>query len=620
MDTNSQIITALEIAAPILPTPVYWLSKDGVVLGINEHCLKAIGATPDIIGKTPYEFYPNEIAKHIIQHNTEVIQTGKILSQEEPIEDITTGEVKYFSSIKAPLHDDQGNIIGIVGSSIDITAEKEAERLKLENEAHKVQLQEQEKFTKIAAQVAHDIKSPTASLLMLLKSCQDIPEKERIALREATMRIQDIANNLLNQYQQQDSTNIKITNETPEPMLASGFILQVLAEKKLQYQDSAIKFDYECSQIGHFAFINMEPSAFKRMLSNLINNAVDACDPKMGKITLKLEADKDLVNIYIQDNGKGMTQATIAKIMNNISLSEGKANGHGIGLTQVRETLARNQGKMTISSQLGQGTQISLSFPRIKAPSWIAESIQLAPDDIIVILDDDSSIHSAWDAHFEPILAQTPSLKIRHFSDGRETLNFITMLPPEQKQKVFLLSDYELLKQDLNGLDVIEQVQLPRSILVTSHYANKEVRARAAQSHTRILPKLLASEIPINIESVVPVAESSTVPPAEMVVMDDSQMFLELLVTMLSQKRKVEGFLNPHHFLARLAEFPKDTIICFDYDFQLPDIDGLRLAEQLHAEGYTRLYLVSGMSFTKDQIPDYVTLVDKCDLGVLEAL
>ena len=47
--------------------------------------------------------------------------------------DVRTGKYKYFMAIKSPLKNTEGTIIGIVGTSIDITAEKEAEQLKHEN-------------------------------------------------------------------------------------------------------------------------------------------------------------------------------------------------------------------------------------------------------------------------------------------------------------------------------------------------------------------------------------------------------------------------------------------------------------------------------------------------------
>ncbi len=141
---KSKILDALELISPLIPSLLYWHDQDGIVLGLNEQCLKGIGEKREnVVGKSPYDFYPKETAEHILQHNKKVMKTEQILSQEEKIADITTGKIKYFTSIKAPLYDDNNNVIGIIGTSIDITAEKEAEQLKIQNATYQANLKAQ---------------------------------------------------------------------------------------------------------------------------------------------------------------------------------------------------------------------------------------------------------------------------------------------------------------------------------------------------------------------------------------------------------------------------------------------------------------------------------------------
>jgi PAS domain S-box-containing protein len=131
------VFKLLEMVAPIIPTPLYWMDKDGVVIGINGQCLKGMGATQeDIIGKMPYMFHAKEAAENILEHNNLVMRTGEILSQEEVTKNLTTGKPVYALSVKAPLYDDDGNVIGIIGTSVDITAEKESEQLRAKLEKH----------------------------------------------------------------------------------------------------------------------------------------------------------------------------------------------------------------------------------------------------------------------------------------------------------------------------------------------------------------------------------------------------------------------------------------------------------------------------------------------------
>lgn len=102
------VLDALKIVAPILPIPVYWHDRDSRVLGINDLCLKGMGTTAEnVIGKTPYDFYPKNTADHIVNHHKLVMQTGQLLSQEEFINNITTGQPVYAKAVKVPHTDEE---------------------------------------------------------------------------------------------------------------------------------------------------------------------------------------------------------------------------------------------------------------------------------------------------------------------------------------------------------------------------------------------------------------------------------------------------------------------------------------------------------------------------------
>lgn len=609
---DTRIFDILEIVAPILPTIIYWHDTNGVVLGVNAHCLKAIGATRDIIGKTPYEFYPKETAEQILSHHEKVIKTGEILSQDERIEDIKTGEVKIFRNTKAPLYNDEGKVIGIIGSAIDVTAEKEAERLKIENERQKVLLEKEEEFRKIANQVSHDIRSPLSSLLMMLKGCAQIPEPQRIALREAATGARDIANHLLNQYRKEEIPNLGA--EGHNFLLVSTALLELLTAKKYQYEDLDVQFDYHFDDNTHFAFIKAEFSDFRRMISNLINNAVDALDGK-GSVHLHLSANNDHVKITIQDTGKGMLPELIAKIMNKTVFTEGKKEGHGIGLTQVWETLDKSQGKMHIDSTIGKGSNLSLTFPRMTAPSWLAEEIILNADDTVIILDDDASIHGAWQTRFESILNKKPSIRRQHFREGKEALEFINSLSSMDKDKLFLLSDYELLRQELNGLHVIERSGISRSILVTSHYADPIVQEQASKTGTKILPKELASEVLIQIvETERLEAEESSINRVDIILVEDDENLSDNMVSYIFQDKVVDQYLKPEDLLKNLHRYSKDIKIYLDNKYDNSWLTGLNVAKELHEKGFKHLYLLSGNEFKKEELPPYLTVILKSDI------
>jgi len=164
-------------------------------------------------------------------------------------------------------------------------------------------------------------------------------------LREAATSINDIANNLLRNYRKSDDDLSDATNDCREPMLVSPVLLQLLAEKKYQFQHLPVIFDDNIGELDGFSWITIQPNSFKRMISNIINNAVDAFDQKEGKITLYVDTDDHEVRVTIEDNGKGMSPELKQKVIDQTGVTEGRTNGPGIGLAQVRHTLQNNQGQ-----------------------------------------------------------------------------------------------------------------------------------------------------------------------------------------------------------------------------------------------------------------------------------
>ena len=72
-------------------------------------------------------------------------------------------------------------------------------------------------LTTLTAQVAHDIRSPLTALNTCLKNLPQLPEKQRILMENASNRINDIANNLLQQY----------TGKHMDPMVILPLNLQI---------------------------------------------------------------------------------------------------------------------------------------------------------------------------------------------------------------------------------------------------------------------------------------------------------------------------------------------------------------------------------------------------------
>ncbi len=115
----------LESVVALSPGHLYWKNKQNKYLGCNNAQARTLGlaSRDEIITQEPYAQLPKEIAEKSRETDQEVLLFGKTVAIEE-IGITGNGELGLFFSKKAPLFNSNQEIIGLIGISIDITAEK----------------------------------------------------------------------------------------------------------------------------------------------------------------------------------------------------------------------------------------------------------------------------------------------------------------------------------------------------------------------------------------------------------------------------------------------------------------------------------------------------------------
>lgn len=497
-----------------------------------------------------------------------------------------------------------------------LIALNEIERLKYENEALQSAAKEQERFRILVKQMGHDIDSPrTAIDYLVSKLSIKISEADRIILRTASESIAGIAQRLLSQY---DGKDLK---EDDEVFLVSSVLVQIINEKRVEHRNTGVIFEIENGELANFTFIKHNFSDFKRMISNLVNNAVESLkDVPDGKVKVRLGNNATKAVIFVIDNGSGMPKHIQSKFFKGIAVTEGKERGHGLGLTQVSDVIKAGDGICSIYASENDGTEFKVAFPKVDIPYWIATGIKLTKDDTVIILDDDKSIHEIWNSIFKNVLEKYPTLKIKHFKQGKDVVNYINNLTTEQKQDIFLLTDLELLRQNLSGLDVVEQTGIRRAILVTSYSASLDIQNQVTKAGIKMLPKELASAAKITVDKKL-LKWSKKV---DMVWVEDSKGFVDGLIKRCYSHLKVDSYYDPIAFMEEVHQYPLNTRIILDTYYKSPGglyytTDGFTLAKELHETGYTNLVLYAGED-PRSLAPAYLTVVLKSNFNVIDKL
>lgn len=116
--------------------------------------------------------------------------------------------------------------------------------------------------------------------------------------------------------------------------------------------------------------IALYPGDVHRILQNLVNNALEACAPDTGKVVVTAAlvdaSEGPRVRLTVSDNGSGIDENTMKRV-GQFGFTT-KPDGSGYGLYIVQSMVERRGGVMTLRSQAGQGTTITIDFPVAQEP------------------------------------------------------------------------------------------------------------------------------------------------------------------------------------------------------------------------------------------------------------
>lgn len=435
---------------------------------------------------------------------------------------------------------------------------------------------------KIATQVAHDIRSPLVGLNLIIKENSHIPEDQRILIRNATNRIYDIANNLLSQYKN-PSVGSNYQSNATSCELISELVLDTVLEKKNRYKNLPIQFITQIDEQSQKQFVNLSASSFKRAISNLLDNSVEALiDKNNGIITIDLISQKNTILLSIKDNGCGIPSNLLQNIMLGEVISQ-KKNGTGLGLSYAIKMIEDECcGQFAMQSQVDIGTKIDISLKTSKAPNWFVSELPIFKEMTIVILDDDETIHNIWRNR----LKDTPT--IINFIDFYNPNDLIAWYKKNQlAEPILFLMDFELIGYNKTGLDVINLLEIKQnSYLVTSNYDDMLVREQCDKLDLGIIPKKFALTIPISI--------MNYTKTADLIFIDDNKSLTDAWVLCGNNVgKKIDVFNRISHFKTAITTYKKDIPIYIDCDLN-DSLSGPELAKQLYEQGFINLYLSTG--------------------------
>jgi len=204
---------------------------------------------------------------------------------------------------------------------------------------------------------------------------------------------------------------------------------------------------------------------------------------------------REWVTLRVEDTGHGVP-ASILSRLGEKGVTFGKPEGHGLGIYFAKSTVEAWGGRFQIDSDSGSGTVVEITLPRSTPPNWYVQEITIAEGSMVVVLDDDETVHRDWRE-----VLQQPQLEER----GIEVVSFATAKELERWWRTeshasrprLLLCDLEL-GGDRDGLEVIEGLGAhAEAVVVTSAFYELDVQRRCERAGVKLMAKWLIGRLPI---------------------------------------------------------------------------------------------------------------------------
>lgn len=239
---------------------------------------------------------------------------------------------------------------GILVTLTDITASRDYEKAK-ENDKRLVSI------GTMTAQLAHQIRTPLSSAMLYTEHLNNVPKTEERS-QNWIKRLQECHSSIEQQIQDL-LLFARGTSIQPKPIDMALWCNQLIQRAQPYVENSSAIFQVNNQLICNDASLHGES-----LIGAVLNLVINALQSEAGKINLTLASTDDSgIQISVEDNGKGMSEDVKLQAFSPFFTT--KAQGTGLGLAVVFAVVKAHNGKVTLDSVEGQGTQVDLYLPGV---------------------------------------------------------------------------------------------------------------------------------------------------------------------------------------------------------------------------------------------------------------
>ena len=371
----------------------------------------------------------------------------------------------------------------VLGTAVDITDRKRAERERRHLEAQVQHAQKLESLGVLAGGIAHDFNNLLTGILgsaslAIMKVSDDSPAKQQL---ERILTAAEKAAEL---------TNKMLAYAGKGRFVMGPLDLNQLVEEVIPVVTTSIsqKTTLRRSFAENLPYIEADKTQIQQVAMNLITNASEAFEGREGEILVRTGALEARANPYssetpvaqvfleVSDTGSGMDVETREKIFDPFFTT--KFTGRGLGLAAVQGIVRAHGGSIRVESKPHRGTTFTVLFPAAsRRASSILDEVEAQPArngaGTILVIDDEDSVRDVARVAFEE-----SGFAVLEANDGHDALEIFRERSVEIAAVLLDLSMPRMSGEET--LTALRGVRPDVCVVLTSGYSEQELSAKFA--------------------------------------------------------------------------------------------------------------------------------------------
>ncbi len=346
-------------------TNIFYSHDTNNVLTYISPQISMLGYTPEELKVDWTTFSENSFfsertdMNQIIKNKSSALRTGKAQKPYE-LELVHKNGKKFLFEVREAPVKENGKVIGMVGALSDITARKQAEKEILKAKAKAEEANRSK--SQFLASMSHEIRTPLNAIIGfsdLVRSGRagELTPKQQHYMKNISgsgAHLLSLINDILD-LARIEAGKIQLERETFPLTALFKEIEDILSPLIMEKQ---LHLTFNSNDLTIYA----DPFKLKQILINLLGNSIKFT-PENGSISLEAKKDNNNIILTVKDTGIGIPAHLQKEVFEPFRQAD-TTKGTGLGLSLVKSYTDLHDGTVSLQSQPGQGTIITLFFPQ----------------------------------------------------------------------------------------------------------------------------------------------------------------------------------------------------------------------------------------------------------------